>query len=157
MKRYSLLLLLVLGSLAGFSQGAIVMKIDNVTAAGGDKVISFEGNTTLAVAVGGGGAGGAGKPILDPIKIKKPLSVSTQLVSFVLTGRHIPTVEFDFLDSGGKMIYKIVLSDAMVNKFSYVAPESLTNEVWFSFQKIQYVDVVNNKTINYSVATGVVN
>src|ERR1700754_1801362 len=51
----------------------VIMKIPNITAAGGDALTSFEGNVTQTATAGGSGAGaGVGKAIVDPVKIVKP-------------------------------------------------------------------------------------
>jgi type VI protein secretion system component Hcp len=152
MKRLYLFLLLVIVSGSAFSQVTVIMKINGITAAAGDKLTAFEGDLTMPTPA----AGGASKPLFDNIKIKKPLSPSSYLVRSLLQGTHIATMEFDFLDNTNTLVYEIQLTEAAVTKFSNLSPEcptcqSLSNEIWFSFNAITYMDPINKKIVSFNI------
>lgn len=157
-----ILVAMVFASGSAYSQGSILMKIPGITPAAGETIIAFEGNTTLTAPPVSGGGGGGSKPVFDDIKIQKNLSISSQLIKNLTSATHMPTVEFDFLDNSNTLTYKIILTDVLLTKFSYLSPQcpncqKLTNEVWFNFIKIQYTDVVNNIVINYDRSTNITN
>jgi hypothetical protein len=154
-----ILLALIFAGRTGFAQGSVTMKIAQVTPSKGEDIIAFEADGAATPPTGGVGAG---KPTLENIRIQKNLSISSQLIRDMLKGTRLPTVEFDFTDNAGKLTYKVILTNAGVTKFTYLSPacpscQKLTNEIWFSFQKISYVDVTNNITTNFDPATGIVN
>jgi len=157
MKRpYLLLFILLFTGLTAFSQGSIIMKIDGVTAAEGEKIIAYEDNLTYPISFSSGGA--TGKSTFDNIKIKKPQSLSSYLIRYAATAAHINSGEFDFLDAGNNLIYKINLTDILVTKFANLAPEcpscqSLTQEIWLTFKTIQYTDPINGKVFGWNVVT----
>ena len=150
MKQFYLSFILVLVAAAAFSQGSIIMKINGITPANGEKLIAFESNATMTPP--------ATKASFDNIKIKKPISLSSQLMKDLPKGAHIATAEFDFFDNTGTLIYKMNLTELSVTKFSYLSPEcptcqSLTNEVWLSFTSIMYTDPVNGGTFGWNLNT----
>jgi type VI secretion system secreted protein Hcp len=82
-------------------------------------VLGFDGDAVAPVTSGSGGGGGAGKVDLKPIVITKPIDKSTpKLFEALVTGRHLPAVQIDFVraagNGGDETFYSVKLEQVIV-------------------------------------------
>lgn len=71
-----------------------------------------------APAVIGGGGGGAGKVTFSEAMLVKPVSASSsQLLSMLVTGKHVPEVTVELTDDKGTPIARWKFSDVLVTKY----------------------------------------
>jgi type VI secretion system secreted protein Hcp len=82
-------------------------------------ISGYDGDATVPVASGSGGGAGAGKVQLKPIVITKRIDKSTpKLFEALVTGRHLPAVQIDFVRSNGaggdEVFYSVKLEQVFV-------------------------------------------
>jgi type VI secretion system secreted protein Hcp len=84
-------------------------------------VTGYDGDATAPTASGGsgGGGGGAGKVQFKPIVVTKPIDKSTpKLFEALVTGRHLPAVQIDFVRpdgaGGDEVFYSVKLKQVIV-------------------------------------------
>jgi type VI secretion system secreted protein Hcp len=82
-------------------------------------VSGYDGDATAPTSTGSGGGAGAGKVQFKPIVITKPIDTSTpKLFEALVTGRHLPAVQIDFVRAGGaggdEVFYSVKLKQVIV-------------------------------------------
>jgi type VI secretion system secreted protein Hcp len=121
------------------------------TEKGHEKWISlsgYVGDATAPVATGGGG-GGAGKVQFKPIVVTKPIDKSTpKLFEALVTGRHLPAVQIDFVRpdgaGGDAVFYSVKLKEVVVTDVHQFDPGKsdgrTLEEVSLDFQSIEITE-----------------
>jgi len=79
----------------------------------------YDGDATAPIASGGTGGGGTGKVQFKPIVVTKPIDTSTpKLFEALVTGRHLPAVQIDFVRAhgagGDEVFYSVKLEQVIV-------------------------------------------
>lgn len=79
----------------------------------------YDGDATAPTASGGSGGGGSGKVQFKPIVVTKSIDTSTpKLFEALVTGRHLPAVQIDFVRSDGaggdEVFYSVKLKQVVV-------------------------------------------
>lgn len=76
----------------------------------------YDGDAAVPVVTSGSGSGtAAGKVQLKPIVVTKPIDKSTpKLFEALVTGRHLPAVQIDFVRPGGEVFYSVKLKQVLV-------------------------------------------
>ena len=106
----------------------------------------YDGDATAPTASVGGGGGGAGKGQFKPIVVTKPIDKSTpKLFEALVTGRHLPAVQIDFVRpdgaGGDETFYSVKLEQVIVSGFHQAdagkAGGRPVEQVSFNFRSIE--------------------
>jgi type VI secretion system secreted protein Hcp len=112
-------------------------------------VEGYDGDTVLPVSTGTGGGAGAGKVQFKPIVITKTIDKSTpKLFQALVTGRHLPAVQIDFVRPGGagadEVFYSVKLEQVLVTDIHQIdegkADGHALEQVSLDFQSIEITE-----------------
>ncbi|HUR12723.1 MAG TPA: type VI secretion system tube protein Hcp [Flavitalea sp.] len=162
MKKISMLLVVLLSGLIGFSQSMFLtagpVRTDNPL---GQPVLAYSIGISNSGSAHTGGGSGTGKANYQDLSVTMNTGrMSPDLIKSVALGTHFQEVVLSFYDEKQKMYYKITLKEAMVTSYQQGSScgkkdcEAITENVTFTYAQIEYKDVVNNQSTSLSTIQG---
>ena len=109
----------------------------------------YDGDATAPTGSGSGGGGGAGKVDFKPIVVTKPIDSSTpKLFQALVTGRHLPAVQIDFVRpdgaGGDEVYYSVKLGTVVITDIHQSDPGKPSGraleQVSLDFQSIEITE-----------------
>jgi type VI secretion system secreted protein Hcp len=103
-------------------------------------VNGYDGDATAPTASGSGGGGGVGKVQFKPIVVTKPIDKSTpKLFEALVTGRHLPAVQIDFVVFYSVKLEQVIVTDIHQSDAGKAGGRTL-EQVSLDFQSIEITE-----------------